>query len=63
MPLRFVSVVCHAAAVRSTNCTAMPRAPLLGELDAVRRPERLYRDETYLLKRKAPFEDEKLKKI
>jgi hypothetical protein len=25
--------------------------------------ERLYRDETYLLKRKAPFKDEKLKKI
>ena len=32
VPLRFVLVVCHAVAVRSTNCIALPRAPLLGEL-------------------------------
>ena len=61
--VQFVLLAAAAWHTARTKHSGTPEAPLLGELDAVRRPERLYRDETYLLKRKAPFKDEKLKKI
>ena len=37
VPLRFGFVVCDAAAVRCTNCTGLPRPPLLGEVSSGKR--------------------------
>ena len=42
VPPRFGFVVCDAAAVRRTNCTGLPRPPLLGEVSSDSETERLY---------------------
>ena len=49
MPPRFGFVVCDAAAAKRTNCTAMPRPPLLGEVSSNSETERLYEDEAFPL--------------